>query len=31
MADHFYAEVRLQGRSAVLLITSDNQWKLVNE
>lgn len=31
MADHFYAEVRLQGRSAVLLITSDKQWKLVNE
>jgi|GEM_PF-2378023 len=31
MADHFYAEVRLQGRSSVLLITSDNRWKLVNE
>lgn len=31
MAEHFYAELRLQGRSAVLLITSDSQWKLVEE
>ena len=31
MADHFYADILLQGRKATLLITSDRQWKLVGE
>lgn len=31
MADHFYADIQLQGRKATLLITSDRQWKLVGE
>lgn len=31
MGDHFYADIELQGRRAVLLITSDKQWKLKGE
>ena len=31
MADHFYADIELQGRKAVLFITSDKQWKLIGE